>query len=392
MVASHDTLPGWPEVTHPSASDSVVWQRVTGNLDQACWHVQSQPTDLMIVEVTAPTAAQWQQLAHTLSGQPRLRVVLLSRDESAPFMRHALRAGVRDVLSMPISTEALDRVCQEQLQQARSPSIPAAQRSRVMAFVSAKGGSGATFLATSVAHAISLRGAEVAVLDLNGGAGDAAWYLSDSAPTAGLLELSGQLHRLDASLLEASLISCSPHLRVLPGSGDHISDERPTAQAVSRVLSLMRERFDTTAVDLPVTWDESTQEAAHQANAVYLVVNNHVADVRAAKRWLERAHTLPDLRSKLCLVVNHVHAYSPIGADAVREALEFEQAREIPHSPRAAAHATNHGLPLLAYSRSDPVAKALSKWSLEWMGGPPKRSWWSWARRGRSQWLTTQPA
>ncbi len=392
LVADDDTLPQWPEVSQAATSESVRWQRVSGGLDQACSHALSHPTDLLVIAISSPNASQWQQLGSILNSRPSMRVVLLTRDESAQMLRHALRAGVREVLGLPVSSAALDRVCQEQLQQLRIQATPQAHRSRVMALVGAKGGCGVTFLATSLAHAISLRGVEVAVLDLHAGSGDAAWYLSDTAATTGLLELSHQLHRLDTALLEASLIDCAPHLRLLPGSAENSPEEKPTAEAVSRVLSLMRARFGTTVVDLPTSWEEAPQEAAHQADSVFLVVNNHLADLRAAQRWLQRAHNLPDLRSRLSLVVNHVHPHSAISTETVRQTLHFERAREIPHSPRAVTYATNHGMPLLTHSRSDPVAKALAQWSREWVGQPHKRSWWPWARGQESKWLTVQPA
>lgn len=392
LVASDTTLAQWPDAARMPLPGVLRWQRVRGGLDEALAHLHTQPTDLLIAEVASPSEAQWQQLTQTLRCHPSVRMVLLSGPGATLSVRQALRSGVRDVLEVPLEPTALDQVCQEQLQQLRALSTPEGPDARILAVVGAKGGCGATFLTTSLAHAISLRQAAVGVVDMKGEAGDAAWYLSDSPPTTGLRELSQQLHRLDAALLEASLMDCGPRLQVLAGGGNGGEGDRPSAQAMARVLSLMRDRCTTTVVDAPTTWDGATQETLMQAHSVHLVISPHMADLRAAQHWLQAAQSMPELRAKVSLVVNHVHAYSPIGIDSICQALQFEQAREIAHSKRAVTDATHYGVPVVSHSRSDPAARALWQWAQEWVGQPRARRWWPWPRGQHLQGLRAQPA
>ncbi len=77
---------------------------------------------------------------------------------------------------------------------------------KIIAFVSCKGGSGATFLAANLAYALAQENQRVALFDLNLQFGDAALFVSDQKPAATLSHVAQQIHRLDASFLAASMV------------------------------------------------------------------------------------------------------------------------------------------------------------------------------------------
>jgi pilus assembly protein CpaE len=129
---------------------------------------------------------------------------------------------VREVEPMPLTPGALREAWARQvarlLQQPRAPQ--ARGPAPVTAFIPAKGGAGATFLATSFAHALSARGARVALIDLNLHVGDAALFLSDQAASMTLADLAAQAERLDGSLLESAMLRCGAGLHVLAAPRD----------------------------------------------------------------------------------------------------------------------------------------------------------------------------
>ena len=96
----------------------------------------------------------------------------------------AMRAGVREVLPAPPTAEAVLAALRRQLRKRTSARAHAAPctHGKVLAFVSCKGGSGATFIAANLAHLLAAGGQRrVALIDMNLQFGDAALFLSERA-------------------------------------------------------------------------------------------------------------------------------------------------------------------------------------------------------------------
>ena len=79
----------------------------------------------------------------------------------------------------------------------------------MLALISVKGGAGSTFLAANLAYALAHRGRRVALLDLNLYLGDAAAHLGNDRSAFSLVDLARQTARMDATLLDASMIKVS---------------------------------------------------------------------------------------------------------------------------------------------------------------------------------------
>jgi Flp pilus assembly CpaE family ATPase len=154
---------------------------------------------------------QLEQIAQALATRPATAMILLTPDSSPGTLLGAMRAGVREVVPLPLANGEFRQAWARQvarllLQRTPQPRAPAP----VTAFIPAKGGAGATFLATGLAHALAARGQRVALIDLNLHAGDAALFLSDQAAAMTLAELAAQAARLDGALLESAMLACGP--------------------------------------------------------------------------------------------------------------------------------------------------------------------------------------
>src|SRR5690606_34396146 len=83
---------------------------------------------------------------------------------------------------------------------------------RILAFVSCKGGSGSTFLATNLAYALAaLENKRVLLIDLNLQFGDASLFVSDRRPTVTIGDLAREINRVDQGFLQGSLIDVLPN-------------------------------------------------------------------------------------------------------------------------------------------------------------------------------------
>src|SRR5690606_12681881 len=153
-------------------------------------------------------------------------------------------------------------------------------------FVPAKGGSGASFLATNLAYALAERGKRVAVIDLNLHFGDAAMFLTEDRPMATLADVCRQIDRADGEFLRASMTQVAERLRVLPApdAPEKALEVRP--DAIDRILALARTQFDFVILDVGRAIESVGVKALDTCDAIYLVMQYTVPCIHDAKRLL----------------------------------------------------------------------------------------------------------
>lgn len=336
-----------------------------GAVEQLCSAVLQERPDLIVAELATAGERELAEIEAALASQPHTALILLSPERSPEFLLRAMQAGVREVVPQPLKNGEFREAFTRHYERLRAKQAGGARAAgRLLAFVPAKGGCGATFLATSLAHALSLRGKRVAVIDLNLALGDAAIFLAEKPVSSTLAEVCAQEHRLDAALLEAAMTQVSERLWLLAAPEPELAaNVRP--ESVARILALARTRFDFVLVDAGRRLDGLTLGALDAADTVCVVAQASMPVVHNGKRLMQMLRELGYGPHKLELVVNRVHRGGELGPADLRRALQFDAAREIPNSYASVSSAIDHGLPLLAHAPKDPVARALSAWADE---------------------------
>jgi pilus assembly protein CpaE len=103
--------------------------------------------DLMLVDAACGDLEALAQVEYVTSHHQRIAVVLLCNGGSPDFLIRAMRAGVAEVLPAPVTPLDLEAAVNRVANKQRGLAPRAA--GKLFAFIACKGGSGATFLATS---------------------------------------------------------------------------------------------------------------------------------------------------------------------------------------------------------------------------------------------------
>jgi pilus assembly protein CpaE len=349
-----------------------------GGLDDTCAALKKEAPDLIVAELSAVDADALNRIEFALSSNPQTAMILLTPERSPEMLLGAMRAGIREVLTTPLKNGEFKTALLRQVERMRGGRLPDRHGGAVLAFMPTKGGSGSTFLATSLADALSRKDKRVALIDLNLHLGDAAIFLSDQPVTATMADLASQEHRLDAALLESVMLRVGPQLWLLasPESPDAAVGIR--AETVGRIIAMARQRFDFVVLDVGRVPDNVTLRALDEAQTVYLVSQTSLPFLHDGRRLLSLLRELGYPQDKLQLVINRVEKGGDITPADVRAALNFNQAREIANSYAAVAYAINHGLPILKHAPRDVVARALLSWADELSPDPEKVSRGGW--------------
>lgn len=341
----------------PGADDSMSVSQVVGGALDLASEIENNHPDLVVAALAGLDDAALAVLEQALLAAPATALILQSPDRSPDFLIRAMRAGVRELLPSPASAAELSAAWERQVMRLRARS--GSRDGKVLAFLPAKGGAGSTFLSTNLAYALAARGQRVALLDLNLHFGDAVLYLTEARPSQTIADVAREAARLDGTFLEASMMSVAPNLWALPAPDDPESAIDVLPEAVDRIVSLAKARYDFVILDMGRILEANTLRALDHADLIFVTLQTILPFLHDAKRLVTLLGNIGYSRDKLRILVNRWEKNSEISTNDVRQSLGVEVEFEVPNSFAAVGHSINHGVPILKGSPKDPVARAL---------------------------------
>ena len=315
--------------------------------------------DLMLVDGGAfCDDASLAPIADLTTHHPHLAVVLLCGGCSPDFLISAMRSGVREVLASPVVPADLvatvDRIGSK-LRSAQARSI-----GKVLAFIPCKGGSGATFLATSLGYQLS-ESRSVLLIDLNLQFGDALSFVHEGRPPSTLADVARGIDRLDASFLAASTVRVAPNFSIMAAPDDHAQAVEITPAQVDAILAVAVQHYDFVVLDLGRSVDNLSIKALDRADTIYPVLQAGLPSIRNAKKMLAIFKSLDYGAAKIALIVNRFDRKGEIGVAEIERTLGKFTIHTVPNSYKHVTTAIDRGEPLVTSARSDPVLRIVAE-------------------------------
>lgn len=319
---------------------------------------EAEHPDLMLVEGMCCDAGELVQVEHVTTHHPRTAVILLCANLSPDFLLSAMRCGVREVLPSPVSPEALEAAV-SRVSAKFAISNPGGD-GKILAFMSCKGGSGATFLATNLGYQLAQE-KTVLLIDLNLQFGDAISFVHDGKPQSTLADVARDIGRLDASLLAASAVKVAPKFSILAAPDDPSQAMEIKPEHIDAILNLAVTQYDFVLLDLARTLDIVSIRALDHAYRIYPVLQLSLVHLRNASKLVTAFKTLGYVSEKMEILVNRYEKAGDISLEDARRALGPVATRTIPNSYREVSTSINHGSALTETARSNAVSKALQE-------------------------------
>ncbi|MHA1599472.1 MAG: AAA family ATPase [Alphaproteobacteria bacterium] len=249
-----------------------------------------QTPDVLLLEIDVNDTRDLDALERiTCRHFPGVPVLVTAGEAALPVVRRLMRLGVVDFLPQPISLEDFKSALAYAAQPRRYTTKPAA-RGKVLAFLKAGGGVGATTLATQAAVSLAARWKQgrrdVCLLDLDIQFGAAALHL-DLDDHIGLADLLDDPQRLDGELLRSVMSRHRGGLYLLASPREVVGLDAVTPELLDTCLALARTEYETVILDLPGVWTPWTYRAVQSCDLAILVTQLGVAGIRQARRQLD---------------------------------------------------------------------------------------------------------
>ena len=316
--------------------------------------------DVGVVSLDADPDRAIQLIGRLSSESPETAILATSESTDGHLILKTIRAGAREFLTLPMSTDDLAAALQRVSHQKFGSAEGGPRSCEVIAVAGATGGVGSTSTAVNLGCVLAENPRNsVALLDLDLALGDADVFL-DAIPDYTLADVVQNISRLDIQLLKRSLTKHSSGLYLLPRPVELHDTLSINESNLRKVIGLLKASFTHLIVDLSKTYSTVDMAAITSANRVVLVTQLDLPCLRNVVRLMMSFEETEGLQDKVEIVVNRVGLDAgQISLKKAKETIGREIFALLPNDYRTMVEVRNNGVPLIAQAPKAAITQAI---------------------------------
>jgi pilus assembly protein CpaE len=329
-------------------------------------------------------AEDWIEAVRANPGGYKRHLVVMIPAPTKTSSARLLQAGADDVLSTNPSSHDILRTLgrsttvSRELAGAHSQETSEDHETRLIMFIHAAGGAGATTLAVNSAVQLHNRVKDgrggACLIDLDLQFGDAHLHL-DLPVQSRLLDLVNAPERLDRRMLDDLMINAPSGLKVLTSPEAPMPLDGLGGDTVDTILSLARRRYRYVVVDMPYALTLWTETAMRRADQIFLVTQINVPALRAARRLLDTIREENVTRSPITIVANRYGGKTGgtrLQLQQAARALDRDVSFVIPNDYQIVMESLDQGVPVSTLRPGSKIAQSVSEMLDATVGVKPK--------------------
>ena len=334
------------------------------NEAQMALDLSAEPFDVIAVSSSVGHQETIDLANHIRSSTPTTAVVVIRNGPDANEVTSLVHAGVRDIVDIYRGGDELRDALQRALSWSTSlrSAKPGAgdeddsDAGQVITVFSSKGGTGKTFLSTSLAVAIAQMGIDVALIDSDVSMGDVFSYFGAEPRTSfyDLLSLNGKVDRRTLGTFGSPLVE---NLWAF-GSPADVAAQQVTQDSMTRTLRAFKQAFPYTIVDVAAGYGDEVLAALDQSDVVLLLSQLDVVGIKHLSKAMETLSYIGVPSERMMFVLNRADSKVGLEPSDVERVMGFKADVMIPSS-RSVPAALNSGRPVLLDDPKSPVSVAI---------------------------------
>ena len=320
-----------------------------GPSDAILRQLQDQRAEVVLVSMDPQNPQRATRAIELIHGTiPEITIFAVGEMSQPANIVAAMRAGAREFLDHGATRDALIEAF-TRFAATLSRAQRSASKARVLTFLNAKGGAGATTAAVNTAVALQEAHGRVVLVDF-APIGHAALQLN-LRPQFTLIDALQNLHRMDGSLLDGLMTPYRNGLHLLAGA-QQPHNAVPTASELARLFDLLVNQYHFVVLDCSGRMDGTMQMICDLSNAVLMVAQTDVVSLWSAGR----IHTFLQEgagRDRLRLVLNRYKKIPGFTDEDVEKATNCKVLWKIPNNFQVIGPAIDKGSPVSAQGNND---------------------------------------
>jgi pilus assembly protein CpaE len=269
--------------------------------------VESLHPDVVLIDISRLSGPLEEVVRNVKAASNASMVIVLHTSAEPEKILAALRSGANEYIFPPLETNL--RAAFERKSGERSEVRAGVRgKGKTIAFVSAKGGCGATTLACHVAVELGRHSADhVLLADLDLSSGMISFLMRSQSPYT-VLDAVRNLHRLDLNYWKALCSNGYSGLEVISGPPLCSTQAMPDPEQLRHILSFARSAYEWTVVDLGRSLNPVAMIAFEEIDEVYLVSTMDMPALHAATQVARALVSSNYGRNRIRLILNRTPA------------------------------------------------------------------------------------
>jgi pilus assembly protein CpaE len=277
--------------------------------------------DLILLDLSTNLETALGLMPYITSFRPTVHIIGLHSTSDAEVIMRSLRAGATEFLCAPFDIPTQNTVLARVLRLRENEERTQPARGKLIAFVGAKAGYGATTLAYNTAYALSKEGRKKILLadfDLLGGTISFALKLNHSYS---LLDGIRHSDQLDNSLWTA-LTSNVGGLDIMP------APEKPEAMSfeghrVHEVLEYARVIYEAVIVDLPAAYERISMATLGDADQIFIICTPELPSLHMTRKCIAFLDQMGFNRERFRVLVNRSSRKDELSCQDMEKVFNF---------------------------------------------------------------------
>ncbi|MDO9269486.1 MAG: AAA family ATPase [Methylobacter sp.] len=331
-------------------------------IDSISKHTQDE-NSIVIINLTENGLKELQVL-NDINGK-KASIIIIGDQKNIELLSQAIRAGVKEFIDYNDYQDKLDRVfCN--IKKNITHFCSNGNVKRLNAIINAKGGSGASFIASNIAYILSKdTDLKVALVDLDFQFGSIGLNF-DKTSKYTITEALNAIEDLDSISLEAYMSKYNDNLSLLlPSPSDILLPGEINVSSLKTMLELLQINYSQIIVDLPRLIDPVSSMIMEQADQITLVIQQSLAQFRDGRRLVQILNKDLDIPlDRISIVANRYDPKNSLRVDDLKNMVNHDKVYMIANDYERVAGASNLGVPLCESSANSKIAhdlKALAK-------------------------------
>ncbi|HXV68033.1 MAG TPA: AAA family ATPase [Nitrospira sp.] len=297
-----------------------------------------------------------------LSAAPDLEVFLTASRTDPQILLEAFRIGVKEFLPQPLTRQEVEPAL-ARFEERFNGRVSGAelQSGKVVSVIGARGGVGASTVATNLAASMHRESAVLVDLDFH--CGNLGLFL-DLHASQGLNDLSKDISRLDETIVRSSLARHSSGLHLLASGYEGVDQVAPVTSSTMRVIGLLRSMHRHVFIDCGHVLEPAVREALDCSDQIVVVTTLSLPVIRRTKWLLETLGTAHYEAGKVTVIANRYTKDQKELLGEIESMLGVRMAGLIPNDYPTASEALDHGKPLAIMAQKT----AIGQWYLQEAG------------------------
>ncbi len=280
---------------------------IEGGPDVAVAYMKDiQELDVVVIDLGTSERMLEDLQAVADAGNTMIRIIVLGTANDLILYKHLVAAGAADYLVKPVDVDELEASLLAAVRHER-PAVAETAMGKIVITMGARGGVGATTVATTAAWILAEEREQNTVLvDLDLQFGSTALSLN-LVPAGGMIETLRDPDRIDQLFLQKALSPKTKRLSVLAAEENLDQGLDFGEDGVERLIAELSRMFPWVWIDVPRVLYQMTAGVIAKASHVFLVSELSLAGMRDTIRISSYCNTLND-KAEIGVIVNRIGA------------------------------------------------------------------------------------